>query len=772
MTSVRIGQAISRIEDRRLLSGHGRYTDDVIYPDLAYAVVVRSVHAHADISSIDVAEARGMPGVLRVLTAEDVEEAGLDPLPVAKSPRTRPDGRPMYRPDYPVLCRDRVRYLGDPVAVVIAETAEAAEEAAEAVLVDYEALPSVTDLTQAAGPNAPLVWDDCAGNVAFQHREGDDAAVDAAFAEATTIVRQRFVITRTTAAALEPRAAVGAFDVPSGRYRLHTPHQRGTNYRHELAGVMGVPESRIQVVVDDIGGSFGMKAALYNEAPLVLLAARLTGRPVKWVATRSESFLSDTHGRDNVTDATLSLDADGRFTGLRVRTLGNLGAYSQPSSDIGLWGNIGGLVGVYRTPAIHVETTGYYTNTNPIRPYRGNGRPESSYVIERLVDIAADETGIDPAELRRRNMIPEDAMPYQTPLAFRYDCGAFERLMDAALERADYSGFETRREEAAGRGRLRGIGISSTIERAAAPGTDSAELRVDLSGSVTLVSGAISQGQGHETVFKQIVSGTLDVDPDDVLYLQGDTDAVALSEGSWGSRTSAIVASAVSEAASELLVKARAISSHVLEVAADDVVFEDGFFSAPGRNRRLSLADVARAAITPSSLPKGMKAGLSVQTGVAISQSNYPNGTQVVEVEIDPQNGEITIERVTIADDVGTVLNPLIVKGQLLGGFAQGAGQYLMERITYDAESGQLTSGSFMDYAMPRATLIPPVDIVSVPVPTATNPMGAKGVGEGGCVGALPAVANAVIDALSRRGIRHLDMPATPERVWRALRDA
>ncbi|WP_420006274.1 xanthine dehydrogenase family protein molybdopterin-binding subunit [Arenibacterium sp. LLYu02] len=772
MTLLKLHESTPRTEDPRLLSGGGRYTDDLSVQGMVFAVMVRSEHAHANILSVETQEAEALEGVLRVLTAKDVAEAGFGTMPISTAPKTRPDGAPMYRPDYPVLCETRARHLGDPIAMVIAETADIAEAAAELVLVDYDGLPSVTDVARAVQEDAPRVWEDCPRNIAFRHEEGDAAAVEAAMAAAHTVVRQRFVISRAIAAALEPRAALGEYDPRTGRYRLHTPMQRGTNYRHELASVMQLPEAAIQVVAGDIGGSFGMKAAVYNEAPLVLLAAKLTGRPVKWRATRSESFLSDTHGRDNVTEAELALDAEGRFTALRVRTTGNLGAYSQPSSDIGLWGNIGGLAGVYTTPAIHVEATGCYTNTNPIRPYRGNGRPEASYVIERLVDLAADETGIDPAELRRRNMIPESAMPYKTPLAFTYDCGAFERVMDAALSKADYAGFPARREEAAARGRLRGIGLSTTIERAAAPGSDMAELKVDLSGGVTLVAGAVGQGQGHETVFKQIVSDRLGVPAEGITYAQGDTDTISLSEGSWGSRTSAIGASAVAEATDRLFGKARAIAAHVLGVPLDEVALEDGLFTARSVNRKLSLADLARAAMTPAGLPGGMDAGLSVQAGVTVRQSNFPNGAQVVEVEIDPMSGDIQIERVTIADDVGTVLNPTIVKGQLLGGFAQGAGQYLMERIVYDEDSGQLTTGSFMDYAMPRAAMMPHVDIVSVPVPTATNPLGAKGAGEGGCVGALPAVANAVVDALSSAGIRHLDMPATPERVWRALQAA
>lgn len=765
MNILKVGQPTPRIEDRRLLTGTGHFTDDVVYPGLCYGVAVRSPHAHAAVNEVDVSDALSCPGVLTVFTGRDWVERGLGGLPVA-------GGKPLYRPEYLPLAVDRVRYVGDPVAFVVAETPEQAEEAAEQILVDYEPLAAVTDARAAAAGDAPLVWEDCKRNICMQHEEGDLAAVNAAFAKAAHVVHQRLTISRATAAAMEPRAAVGLYDCGSARFTLHTPLQRGTNYRHELARTLRIPESRIRVVAGDIGGSFGMKAALYNEAPLVLLAAKETGRPVKWVATRSESFMSDTHGRDNDTEAALALDAQGRFLALKVETIGNLGAYSQPSSDIGLHGNIGGLAGVYRTPAIHVRTTGYYTNTNPVRPYRGNGRPEASYVIERMVDIAADETGIDPAELRRRNMIGEDEMPYQTALSFRYDCGAFERVMDAALERADYAGFEKRRQETRARGKLRGIGMSSTIERAGVPGSESAELRVDLSGAVTLLVGSISQGQGHETVFKQIVSDRLGIAADTIDFIQGDSDAVPLSEGSWGSRTSSIGASAVAAVAERLIVKARKVAAKVLGVDAESVEVNEGVFGAPGTNRTLTFAELAQAALSPRFLPEDVDAGLSAQIGYKATQQNFPNGTQVFEVEIDPKTGITTIERVTVADDVGTVLNPVLVKGQLLGGIAQGAGQMMMEAIRYDEDSGQLLSGSFMDYAMPRAALLPHVEIVSVSVPTATNPLGAKGAGEGGCVGALPAVANAIVDALSPLGVRHIDMPATPERVWRAIQSA
>ena len=761
-----VGQPVRRTEDPRLLRGQGRYIGDIAYPGLAHACLVRSPHAHARIRSIDVTTARAAPGVRLVLTGADWDASGCADLPVAAG-KKRPDGSPMYRPHYPALNAERVRFVGDPVVFVVADTLAQAQEAAELVDVDYDTMPAITDTAAATAPGATLVWDDCADNICMVHSEGDATAVDAAFAAAVHVVRQRFVISRVTAAAIEPRGAVGLYDPNSERYTLHTPMQRTLPYRRELAETMRLPETQFRVVTGDIGGSFGMKSALYNEAPLLLIAAKRLGRPVKWVSTRSESFVSDTHGRDNVTDAELALDADGRFLGLRVRTLASVGAYTQPGSDAGVHGNVGSLAGVYTTPAIHVTATAVYTNANPIRPYRGNGRPEASYVIERMIDIAADVTGHDPAELRRRNFIPEAAMPYQTALSFRYDCGAFERVFDAALATIDYAGFEQRRREAAVRGRLRGIGLSSTIERAGIPGTEGAELRVDPSGAVTLITGSVGQGQGHETVFKQLVATKLGVAPEQIRCVQGDSDLVAHGDGTYGSRTSSICASAIDLAGGKLMMKATAIAAHAL--GAKDALFSDGAFRSRDTNRTMTWRDVAIAAGLQNGVPGDMEAGLSAQAGYRQSVQNYPNGAHAVEVEIDPDTGEVVIERYAVADDVGVVLNPMLVKGQIAGGIAQGAGQIMMEAIHFDPSSGQNLTGSFMDYAMPRATLLPNLEIESVPVPTATNPLGTKGAGEGGCVGAMPALANAIVDALSHLGVRHIDMPATAERVWRTI---
>ena len=765
-----VGQPVTRTEDPRMLRGEGQFIDDTQYSNMAHACLVRSPHPHALIRSIDAAAALAAPGVRLVMTGADWAASGCADLPTATGPKHRPDGSPMYRPRYPALVADRVRFVGDPVAFVVADTQGQARDAADLVEVDYDPLPCVTDIALAQVPGATLVWDDCPNNVCMVHDEGDADAAAAAIASAAHIVRHRFTISRVTAASLEPRGAVGVYDRRTRRYTLHTPLQRPLPFRRELSDTLRVPEADLRVLAGDIGGSFGMKSALYNEAPLLLLASRRLGRPVKWISTRSEAFLSDAQGRDNVTDAELALDASGHFLALRVRTVAALGAYTQPGSDIGAWSNLGSLAGVYTTPVIHVRATPVYTNTNPIRPYRGNGRPEASYVIERMIDLAADQMSIDPAELRRRNMISEAAMPFQTALSFRYDCGAFEKLLDEALALVDYTGFPARRAEAAGRGRLRGIGMSCTIERAGLPGAEGAELRVDGSGGVTILTGCVPQGQGHETTFKQLVVSKFGVLPDQVRCKQGDTDQIAFGDGTYGSRTSSLGAAAISLAGDKVIAKAKAIAAHLL--GSEEILFADGTFSSRTSNRTLTFGDVATAAALPNGLPAGMEAGLSASAGYRQSQQNYPNGTHVVEVEVDPDTGELTIERYVVADDVGTVLNPALVEGQILGGIAQGAGQILLEAIHFEPESGQNLTCSFMDYAMPRATLLPNVTVTSIPVPTATNPLGTKGAGEGGCVGAMPALANAIVDALSPLGILHIDMPATSERIWRAIQDA
>jgi carbon-monoxide dehydrogenase large subunit len=763
-----IGQAVPRFEDPRLVRGGGRYVDDIVLPGMAFGYVLRSPHAHARIRAIDAEKARAAPGVLAVLTGADWVASGWGDLPVPGGMKRR-DGSAMYRPRYPALVSDRVRWVGDYVAFVVAETYLQAVDAAELIEVDYEALPAVISIAEAAAPGAPLVWDDCPDNVCFVHRDGDAAATDAAFASAAHFVRGHFVVNRVTAVTMEPRGSIGDYNATDGRYTIYTTLQRAHPFRAELAhNVLKVPESRVRVVAPDIGGSFGMKSAVYNEVALVLLASKTLRRPVKWVSTRSEAFLSDAQARDNVTDAELALAADGTFLGLRVKSLVATGAYLQTGMTA-VVGNLGTLAGVYRTPAIHVDVTGVFSHTNPIRPYRGNGRPEAAFVIERMVDLAADKLGLDPAELRRRNNIPPSAMPFKTGLTFTYDSGAFAENMEMALRLADVDGFPGRREEAAKRNKLRGLGISNTIERAAAPSFEGAEIRFDRGGTVSLFSGSINQGQGHETVFKQIVCDRLGLDPADIVYLQGDTDQVFFGEGTGGSRSATLGGSAVAAAAVKVIAKARAIAAHALKVDAATVNFSDGVFSAQTTNETLTIKDVAKLAANPARLPTDMEPGL-VETAVYRAEvENFPNGCHVCELEIDRDTGAVEIVRYSVVDDVGTVLNPLLLHGQIAGGIAQGVGQILKEDIRFDPESGQLVTGSFMDYAMPRAGDLSSFAIKSNPVPTKTNPLGVKGAGEAGTVGAMPAVTNALIDALAEFGVREIEMPATPERIWRAM---
>jgi carbon-monoxide dehydrogenase large subunit len=761
-----IGQGVSRFEDPRLVRGEGRYTDDVQIPGMAYGAVLRSPHGHATIKSIDVKAAKAAPGVLAVITGADWKAAGLGDLQTHGGLKRR-DGSPMFKPRYPVLAEDRVRWVGDPVAFIVADTQALAQDAAELVQADYEELPAIVSTADATKPGAVRVYDECPDNISFVMPIGDKAATDAAFAQAAHVVKGRFVVNRVTAVTMEPRGAVGHFTPGDGRYTIHTATQRPHGFRGDLAQILKVHETAVHVVTGDTGGSFGMKTPIFNEIPLVCYASKLTGRPVKWISTRTEAFLSDAQGRDNVTDAELALDKDGRFLALRVKTVAAIGAYLQNNMPATFL-NAGTLAGTYRTPAIFLDASGVFTNTNPVRPYRGNGRPEAAFVIERIVELAARELNIDSVELRRRNYISPKDMPFKTGLTFTYDCGEFERNMDMAMELADFAGFEKRRKESRKQGKLRGIGLSNTIERAAAPGTEGAEVRFDKSGGVTMFAGSNSQGQGHETVFKQIVADRLGIHPDDIRYVQGDTDQVSYGEGTGGSRSATMGGSAFAKATDKVIEKATAIAAHALQVDPADVKFSDGVFSSSKTNRTLSIKEVAADAQMPAKIPPDMEPGLAASAVHTTPVNNYPNGCHICEVEIDMETGETIVARYNVVDDVGTVLNPLLLHGQIHGGVAQGAGQALMEDIQFDS-SGQLVTASFMDYAMPHAHHLSDIHVEANPVPTKTNPLGTKGAGEAGCVGALPAVTNAVVDALAEFGIKHIEMPATPERVWRAI---
>ena len=682
-------------------------------------------------------------------------------------------GGPLLGPPRPALARDRVMHVGYPVAVAVADTLDQARDAAERVAVDYRARPAVVSARDAFAPDAPRLYDACPGNEAYFYQAGDKAKVDAGFAAAAHVVEQRLVINRVTANPLEPRGVTGVYDAGTGRYTLHCGFQRPWLFRNDIARTtLNIPEADLRLITGDIGGSYGLRGSIYPEIILMLWAARRVGRPVKWTQTRAEAPVSDDDARDNIVDAALALDRGGKFLAVKIRSFGNLGAFVSFRGAMPPVVNIGTVVGTYTTPALHVEVSGMLTNTHCTSPYRGAGRPEASYMIERLVDIAADQLDVDPAELRRRNTIPPQMMPYKTPLTFTYDSGRFEENLDRAMGLADWAGFPARRREAAGRGMLRGIGISNTIEQAGDPTYETAELRFDPLGGVTLVTGSISHGQGHATIQTQILADRLGVDPQRVRIIQGDTDAVAFGMGTGGSRSTTMSGSAIAMVSDKVVAKGKKLAAHMLEAAEGDIEFADGRFAIVGTDRALGIHDVARAAFQLDKLPAGMEPGLyETATFRARTNGNYPNGCHVCEVEIDPQTGATRLVGYWVVDDVGTVINPMLLKGQIMGGIAQGIGQVLMEDKCYDA-AGQVLAGSFMDYAMPRADDFGAVVIEDNPVPTPTNPLGVKGAGEAGTVGSLSAGVNAIVDALSVLGIRHVDTPCTPYRVWRAIATA
>ena len=769
-----VGQSVRRLEDPRLIQGLGRYSDDVVLSREARAVLARSPHAHARIRTIDTSAALKAPGVLAVLTATELAADGVGNLPTDRG-RKRRDGSPAFPTPRPALMGDRVRHVGDPVALIVAETHAQALDAADRLRIDYEPLPAVAGTANALRPGAPAVWDEAPDNIAFVAQAGQREAVDRAFAGAARMVKLDFVVSRVAAAPLEPRAAVGEYDRRSGRYTLHTGIQAPHGTRTLLADVLKVPQSQVRVVTGDVGGSFGMRSGLYPEMVLVLWAAKRLGRPVKWTSDRREGFLTDEHGRDNLSTVELALAADGTFLGLRVAINLNVGAYlTQRSAGPGT-NNIGGVAGMYTTPAIHHQTTGVFTNTTPTGPYRGAGRPEATYAIERVIDVAARELGMDPIALRRKNLIPSSAMPFKTGLVFTYDTGDFARGMDMALSLAEQSAFEKRREEARLRGKLRGLGIANAIEVAGGPYTsvnpDTAEVRVNPDGSVTVFTGSTSMGQGNETAFAQIVSERLGVPPARIQVLWGDSDALGAGRGNGGSGALTVGGSAVTRASEKIVERGRRIAARMLEAAPEDVQLQDGRFTVAGTDKGVTFGEVARTAYMPRQLPAGMEPGFSETAAFTPPAVTFPNGCQVCEVEIDPETGAVRIVRHTVVDDVGRMVNPMLVKGQIHGGVVQGLGQALLEDLVYD-EGGQVVAGSFMDYAMPRADDVPFFEVDSHEVPTQVNPLGAKGVGEAGTVGALPALVNAVNDALAPLGVRHLDMPMTPARVWRAIQEA
>ncbi len=773
MTKYGIGQPVSRFEDPRLLRGRGRYQDDMNLPGQAYAVFLRSPHAHARIRAIDTAVASAAPGVLAIYTGEDVARDGLGTMSV-RLQRKRPDGSPMFARPHPGLAREQVRHVGDPVAMIVAESLAQARDGADLIAVDYEPLASVTDTSAAVRPGAPAVWDECPDNISNLFEAGDWAATDAAFARAAHIVRRRYVISRVYAHFMETRGAIGSYDPGEERYTLYADCQYPHRVRNALAvQIFKVPESKIRVIAGDVGGGFGTKGWQYVEHRLVLWAARKLRRPVKWASDRSEAIQADEHARDNVTEAELALDVEGRFIGLRLRTIAGHGAYlSSERNLLPTFANVHTSVGVYAIPAAHVAVTGVFVNKNPVAPYRGAGRPEAIYVIERLIDDAARELGHDPIELRRRNLVPASAMPYRNPFGVTYDCGDFPAVFEAALKETRLEEFPARRTEAERRGKLRGIGLSFAIERAASPGLEFAEIRFNPGGTAIVLMGTKNQGQGHETTFKQILHQRLGIEPSEVQYIDGDTDRVGFGMGTMGSRSTVIGGTALWMAADKIIAKGKKIAAHLLEVAPADLDFADGQFTVAGTDRAVTMKEVARAAFQPGRLPPDLEGGLYETGTFRPAADTFPNGCHICELEIDRETGAVEVIEYTVVDDVGTVINPTTLKGQIHGGVAQGLGQALMEEVAYDPTTGQLLTGTFMDYAMPRADDFSAMHILSMPVPTKLNPLGAKGAGEAGTVGALPAVMNAVLEALAPLGVRDLEMPATSEKIWRAIRAA
>jgi carbon-monoxide dehydrogenase large subunit len=768
-----VGQPLRRFEDKRLLTGRGRYQDDVVLPRQAWCVFVRSPHAHARIRGIDIAAAKAAPGVLAVYAGADYRDDGLA-MPKAAMPRKKADGSPAFAPQRPAIVIDRVRYVGDTVAMVVAETLDQAKDAAELVDVDYDPLPAVTNVEAAATPGAPRLWDDNPDNLSHTYERGNRAATDAAFAGAAHIVKRHYVVSRVHAQYMEPRGSLGAYDQAEDRYTLYADVNYPHRVRNMLASmVFRVPESQVRVIVRDVGGGFGLKGWQYVDHRLVLWAAKKLGRPVKWRCERSETLLADEHGRDNTGTIELAFDAEHRIIGLRLTMHASIGAYVGSDRQwLTPFGMIGTVVGVYDIPAAYVSIDAVLSNTSPTAPYRGAGRPEATYLIERALNDAAMEFGIDPIELRRRNMLPPERLPFRSPLGPVYDCGEFLKNMDMALAAADYAGFPARRAAAKARGRLRGIGLANAIEAAAGQVPEYAEIRFQPSGSALLLLGTKTHGQGHETVFKQILYEKLQLDPNEVVFIDGDTDRVAFGMGSNGSRSMVVGGGALTLAADKVIEKGKRLAAHLLEAAVADIEFADAKFTIAGTDRAMTLKEVARASFQPARLPAGMEPGLIEHATYAPPGATYPNGCHVCEVEVDPETGEVELCSYTVVDDVGTVINPLTLHGQVHGGVAQGVGQVLMEQVAYDPESGQLLTASFMDYAMPRADTLCPIETTSNPVPTKTNPLGAKGAGEAGCVGALPAVMLAILNALEPLGVTELDMPATALRVWQAIEAA
>jgi carbon-monoxide dehydrogenase large subunit len=763
-----VGQSVPRVEDPQLLRGKGQYTDDVSLPGQAYMVMVRSTVAHGTIRSVDMDAARKMPGVLGVYSSTELKGYGALKCIVALPNR---DGTPLRKPRREALAVGKVRYVGDPVACVVAETVAQAKDAAEAVKVDIETLPVVTTAAAAARDGAPQIYDDVPGNVALDFHHGDTAAVDAAFAKAVHVTRLKLANTRLAINPMEPRAAVGVYD--GNRFTLHVCSQGVVAMRANIADAMVVDAKDVRILTGQVGGSFGMKAMVFPEYICLLHAARALGRPVKWTDERSGSFVSDGHGRAADVTGELALDADGTFLAVRLTSFSDVGGYLAPFGPfMGTANAVKNLQGMYRTPLMEVSTKCVFTNTAQITAYRGAGRPEGNYYMERLVDAAAAEMGIDRLALRRRNQIAPRDFPHKTASAATYDCGDFTALTKQAFELADGKGFARRKRESRKRGKLRGLGIGTYLEVTAGPAKESAGIIFNRDGTVTLTTGTLDFGMGHATAFGQVLSEQLGIPIEKISLVQGDSDRIAVGGGSGGSKSIMHSGTAIVEGAAKVIEKGKQLAGYVLEAAASDIVFERGRFVIVGTDRAISIMELAQKLHGGINLPAEAPQSLDV---IHVSDGpgawTFPNGCHVAEVEVDPQTGLVDVVKYSAVNDFGVVVNPMIVAGQLHGGVVQGIGQALMEEAVYD-EDGQLLTGSFMDYAMPRASDVPSFVLDTHPVPTKTNPLGVKGCGEAGCAGGLTSMTNAVIDALSDYGIRHVDMPLTPFRIWQALEAA
>jgi carbon-monoxide dehydrogenase large subunit len=763
-----IGQPVKRREDRRFITGAGRFTDDINLPGQAYGQVLRSPHAHAHIRAIDPTAAKAAPGVLAVYTIDDLDADGIGEIPTQATVPGK-GGEKMFAPTRPVLARGTVRYVGNPVAYVVAESPEAARDAAELIEVDYETLPAVTDLVQADKPGAPLLYPERGSNLCVHWESHDGSAVEAAFAKAARIVSLDFVNNRVVGSPMEPRVAIGDWDAASESYTLYSPTQGVIRVQNSLANnALKVPKEKLRVISPDVGGGFGLRGKTFPESVLVLFAARRLGRPVKWLADRQETFLCDVHGRDHLTHGEMAFDADAKILGMRVRSLANAGAYlsdNGPRVSTMAGARIAGTV--YNVPAMQLSVKVIFTNTVPVCAYRGAGRPEICYQMERLLDQGARAFGIGREEVRRRNFIRPEQLPYKNQIGMTIDSGRFQETMEKSLAKADWAGFATRRDEARLRGKYRGIGLGYYIEASGGQPTEQAIVKATPDGRIELIMGTFNHGQGHETAFSQIVSQKLGVPFDLIDFRQGDTDFVKIGNGTGGSRSSQMGGVATARACDQIIEKAKRVAAHVLEAAAADLSFRAGAFEVVGTDLRVTLREIAALAQDPARLPEGETPGLD-ETCLykRATECNFPNGAHVAEVEIDADTGHLDVVKYTAVDDCGVLINPMLVRGQVHGGVGQGLGQAVLENTAYDAESGQFLAGSFMDYAMPRAEDFPAIEVDFNPVVNPSNELGVKGIGEGGACGAPPAIVSAVADAL---GVGHVDMPLTAESVWRAL---